>query len=75
LKVFTPKHWELISELRKLSAVSLYELAKHLNRHCCSVYQDIALLSEWPVIEKDGHGKVFMPWDEIDVQLPLQAAA
>lgn len=74
-KVFTPKRWELISELKKLGAVSIYELAKRLDRHYRNVHQDVALLSEWLVIEKDEHGKVFVPWDEIDVRLPLAAAA
>lgn len=26
-------------------------------------------------IGKDEHGKVFVPWDEVDVRLPLPAAA
>jgi predicted transcriptional regulator len=74
-KVFTPKRWELISELKKLGAVSIYELAKRLDRHYRNVHQDVTLLSEWLVIEKDEQGKVCVPWDEIDVRLPLQAAA
>ena len=74
-KVFTPKRWELISELKKFGAVSIYELAKRLDRHYRNVHQDVALLSEWLVIKKDEHGKVFVPWDEIDVRLPLAAAA
>ncbi len=74
-KVFTPKRWELISELKKFGAVSIYELAKRLNRHYRNVHQDVALLSEWLVVEKDAQGKVLIPWDEIDVRLPLQAAA
>lgn len=74
-KVFTPKRWELISELKKLGAVSIYELAKRLDRHYRNVHQDVALLSEWLVIEKDAHGRVFVPWDEIDVRLPLLQAA
>jgi len=43
----------LISELKKLGAVSIYELAKRLDRHYRNVHQDVALLSEWLVIEKD----------------------
>lgn len=74
-KVFTPKRWELISMLKKLGAVSIYELAKQLDRHYRNVHQDVALLSEWMVIEKDEDGKVLIPWDEIDVRLPLSAAA
>ncbi|MEZ5537180.1 MAG: hypothetical protein R3F02_16340 [Thiolinea sp.] len=74
-RVFTAKRWELISELKKLGAVSIYELAKRLDRHYRNVHQDVALLMEWLVIEKNGQGKIFVPWDEIDVRLPLQAAA
>lgn len=74
-KVFTPKRWELIAELKKLGAVSIYELAKRLDRHYRNVHQDVALLAEWLVIEKDEQGKIFIPWDEIDVRLPLQVAA
>ena len=74
-KVFTLKRWELISELKKFGAVSIYELAKRLNRHYRNVHQDVTLLNEWLVIEKDEHGKVFVPWDKIDVKLPLLIAA
>ncbi len=74
-KVFTPKRWELISMLKKLGAVSIYELAKQLDRHYRNVHQDVALLSDWMVIEKNSEGKVMIPWDEIDVRMPLSAAA
>lgn len=29
----------------------------------------------WMVVEKDSDGKVLIPWDEIDVRLPLSLAA
>nr|CAA6828623.1 MAG: Predicted transcriptional regulator [uncultured Thiotrichaceae bacterium] len=74
-KVFTAKRWELISKLRETGAVSIYELAKRLDRHYRNVHQDVSLLSEWLVIEKNDQGKVHVPWDEIDVRLPLPAAA
>ena len=74
-KVFTPKRWELISVLKKLGAVSIYELAKQLDRHYRNVHQDVALLSEWLVIDRNEAGKIMVPWDEIDVRLSLSAAA
>lgn len=74
-KVFTAKRWELITVLKKLGAVSIYELAKQLDRHYRNVHQDVALLSEWLVIEKDESGKIMIPWDEIDVRMPLSAVA
>ena len=74
-KVFTPKRWELISQLKALGPVSIYELAKQLERHYRNVHQDITLLMQWMVVEKDSDGKVLIPWDEIDVRLPLSLAA
>ena len=73
--VFSPKRWELVGTLKKTGAQSIYALAKRLNRHYRNVHQDVALLSEWMVIEKDVSGKVFVPWDEIDIQWPLQRLA
>ena len=73
--VFSPKRWELVEMLKKTGAQSIYALAKRLNRHYRNVHQDVSLLSEWMVIEKDVSGKVFVPWDEIDIQWPLQRLA
>jgi hypothetical protein len=35
------------------------------------VHKDVTALMEWMVIEKDENGRVFVPWDEIDVRWPL----
>ena len=74
-EVFTPKRWELVETLKATGAQSIYALAKRLNRHYRNVHQDVTALIEWLVIEKDEEGKVFVPWDEIDVQFPLQRLA
>lgn len=74
-EVFTPKRWELVEALKATGPQSIYALAKRLNRHYRNVHQDVTKLSEWLVIEKDEAGKVFVPWDEIDVQFPLQQLA
>lgn len=74
-KVFTPKRWELITCLKQVGTVSIYELAKRLGRHYRNVHQDISLLMKWMVVEKDEDGKVLIPWDEIDVKLLLPVAA
>ena len=74
-KVFTAKRWELISVLKAAGPVTIYELAKRLDRHYRNVHQDVRLLGEWLVIEKNDANKVHVPWDEIDVKLPLSTAA
>jgi predicted transcriptional regulator len=69
--IFTPKRWELIEALKASGPLSIYALAKQLNRHYRNVHKDVTALTEWLVIEKDDDNKVFVPWDEIDVRWPL----
>lgn len=73
--VFTPKRWELVEALKASGPLSIYALAKHLERHYRNVHKDVSALMEWMVIEKDASGRVFVPWDEIDVRLPLNRDA
>ena len=70
-EVFTPKRWELVEALKGLGPVTIYALAKHLERHYRNVHKDVTKLMEWMVIEKDDAGRIFVPWDEIDVRWPL----
>ena len=70
-EVFTPKRWELVEALKASGPLSIYALAKLLNRHYSNVHQDVSALMEWTVIEKDGEDHVFVPWDEIAVRWPL----
>ncbi len=70
-EVFTPKRWELVEALKASGPLSIYALAKRLNRHYRNVYKDVSVLSEWLVIGRDESGKVYVPWDEIDVRMAL----
>jgi len=74
-EVFTPKRWELVEELKAAGPMTIFALAKRLNRHYRNVYKDVAILSDWLVISKDDSGKVFVPWDEIDVRMALATQA
>lgn len=70
-EVFSPKRWELVESLKAAGPLTIYALAKQLNRHYRNVYKDVAILIEWLVISKDAAGKVFVPWEEIDVRMAL----
>jgi predicted transcriptional regulator len=70
-EVFTPKRWELVESLKRAGPLTIYALAKRLGRHYSNVHKDVAILVEWLVVEKDEAGRVFVPWDEIDVRWPL----
>lgn len=69
--VFTPKRWELVESLKAAGPLSVYALAKQLGRHYSNVHKDVSALVEWLAVEKDEAGRVFVPWDEIDVRWPL----
>ena len=75
LSALTPQRWALIAALKDKGACSIYALAKHLTRNYSNVHGDITKLLELGIAEKDASGKVFVPWDEIDVQFPLQRLA
>lgn len=74
-EVFTPKRWELIEALKAVGPLTIYGLAKRLSRHYRNVHKDVTALIDWMVIEKDEDGRVFVPWDEIDVRWPLMRKA
>jgi predicted transcriptional regulator len=67
------KPWRSSAKSSRPSAgpLSIYALAKRLGRHYRNVHKDVTALIEWLVIEKDEAGRIFVPWDEIDVRWPL----
>jgi predicted transcriptional regulator len=75
LTALTPQRWLLVEALKATGAQSIYALAKHLTRNYSNVHGDVTKLIELGIIEKDESGKVFVPWDTIDVQFPLQRLA
>lgn len=75
LSALTPQRFALIHSLKSFGACSIYALAKHLSRNYSNVHSDVTKLLELGIAEKDESGRVFVPWDEIDVQFPLQRLA
>lgn len=75
LSTLTPKRWLLIEALKSSGAQSIYALAKHLARNYSNVHTDVTRLLELGIVEKDETGKVFVPWDKVEVQFPLQKLA
>lgn len=75
LAVFTPKRLELVVFLRAQGPLSVAALARALKRNYKNVHGDVAALMEWLAIERNEDGRVFVPWDEIEVHLPLLGKA
>jgi predicted transcriptional regulator len=75
LAVFSPKRWELIAYLSEHGPLSVAALARGLGRDYKNVHGDVVSLMEWMVVERGPDGAVSVPWDEIDLRLPLTRRA
>jgi predicted transcriptional regulator len=75
LAVLTPARWSLLEALKRGGAMSVYALAKQLERNYSNVHSDVAKLLALGLIEKNEEGRVFVPWDEIHADFTLKAAA
>lgn len=75
LAVFTPRRLELLATLRERGPMRVAGLARALGRDYKNVHGDVAALAEWLAVERGDDGRVSVPWDEIDVRLPLVRVA
>ncbi len=74
--LFSRKRLDIIKALRHKKFISIYELAKQLNRPYKNVYDDVNLLLELGVIEKKEDKKThrdnyFVEFDKISVEIPV----
>ena len=68
----TPKRWELIERLKKEGPVTVYRLAKLLERDYKNVHGDVKILEGLGIVMRDG-SRVSVPWDEIEARVRLAA--
>ena len=62
LKTLTPARWELLDRLRQAGPLSIYELAKRLERDYKNVQTDVSRLGEIGLIDRAADGRVSVPW-------------
>jgi predicted transcriptional regulator len=65
LRTLTPARWEVLDRLRESGPLSVYELAKRLQRDYKNVHTDVARLAEIGLIDKGADGGVSVPWDVV----------
>jgi predicted transcriptional regulator len=75
LEVFSPRRWTLISYLSAQGPLTLADLARGLGRDESEAQGDVATLLEWTVVERRADGRLWVPWDEVDMRLPLARQA
>ena len=65
LRTLTPARWALLERLREAGKLSIYELAKRLDRDYKNVHTDVTALVKIGLIERLDGGRVSVPWDVV----------
>lgn len=73
LEYITPKRFVLMDTLHKTGPMSIYALAKLLNRHYKNVHDDVKALESIGLVEKNEVGRYVVPWEEISASTRLAA--
>lgn len=71
----TPRRTELLQALRRQGPLSIRKLASYLQRDYKNVRIDVKELSNADLIKKTDENLFVVPWDSIDVQIPLATVA
>lgn len=65
----------LLQALRAAGPQSVYGLARSLARNYSNVHADVKRLLALGLIERDKTKRIFVPWSEIRIALPLESKA
>lgn len=71
----TPARLDLLDTLRKSGPSSVYALAKIAERNYSNVHTDVSRLEELGLIERSDDGAVLVPYDTVEILLPLAQVA
>ena len=72
---FTPARLELLDTLRRVGPCSVYALAKAAKRNYSNVHTDVARLEELGLIERGVEASVLVPYDAVEILVPLAQVA
>ena len=72
---FTPTRLELLDTLRRVGPCSVYALAKAAQRNYSNVHTDVARLEELGLIERGVGASVLVPYDAVEILVPLAQVA
>jgi predicted transcriptional regulator len=67
----TPARVELLDTLRKVGPCSVYALAKAAERNYSNVHTDVGRLEELGLIERTDEDAIFVPFESVEILLPL----
>ena len=64
-----PKRLQTLRAIKAGGPESIYAVAKALARNYSNVHADVHKLIEHGLVERDEHGRVFVPWDDVVVKV------
>ncbi len=73
LSTLTPGRWELIRRMRRHGPLPVAELPALIGRSDQDSEADLETLRRLGIVETDADGRLHVPWDEIDLRVPLAA--
>ncbi|MGA0610156.1 MarR family transcriptional regulator [Caldimonas sp. KR1-144] len=71
----TPARLDLLETLRSVGPCSVYALAKAAARNYSNVHSDVARLEELGLVERVEDGGVSVPFDAVEIRVPLARVA
>lgn len=71
----TPARLDLLDTLRRIGPCSVYALAKAAERNYSNVHTDIARLEELGLVERTDEGAVSVPFEAVEILVPLAQVA
>ena len=71
----TPARVDLLDTLRRVGPCSVYALAKAAQRNYSNVHTDIARLEVLGLIERSEEGWVSVPYESVEILVPLAQVA
>ena len=71
LRTLSPARWQLLERLGSQGPVSIYELAKRLERDYKNVHTDVTQLAALGIIERRSDARIAVTWDVIRAEFHL----
>ena len=69
------KKWQIIHQMINNKVYGVRELARQMKRDVKRVHEDLKVLEELGIIEKNEDGSIFCPYTEIHIDMHIQQAA
>ncbi len=71
----TPARLDLLCTLRRVGPCSVYALAKSAERNYSNVHTDVSRLQELGLVERSDDGSVSVPFESVEIRVPLAQVA